>query len=344
MICDTEELSILCSLVKDTDLVDALNDDTSKWTIFAPTNDSFENIGYDIMDKITKNTKVLRNILLFHAVDDKVKSDDLYCTGLAEMANGDDSRTVCTANGSIHQKGGGNPSNKMPRIVHVDIPTCQGYIHIVNQVMLPRRLHKEADIPDVPQKMPEPPMPECQTIGTYYNIVFAYSFMFFGSFFRNASSPTLFLLSDILILKKITAELVCGDSDLSELCRAVELANEHEALIANLVDPTKKYTVFAPTNQAFYEYTDVLEFQWDDLYDKDISHLVKFHIIKDDIKYADDLICTRAVEMMNGKDSRTVCSHGYKHQKGLMNPSDDMPKIVEDDIAACNGVIHKVDE
>ena len=169
-------------------------------------------------------------------------------------------------------------------------------------------------------------------------------------------------------------DYICSDNELSEFCDAIHFADNFEALKDKLdshYDPDddkddehgsyksdyrygreqaprprpKMFTVFAPTNKAFEEYsTYVLKAEWDDLYDRMISHLVKFHIIKDDVKYEDDLICTHAVEMMNGVDSRTVCSSGYKHQKGAKNPRDDMPRIVEDDIAACNGVIHKVDE
>ena len=164
-------MGILCGLLHDTDLVDVLNDDDGTWTVFAPTNYAFEDVGYDIMEKVTKNVKVLRNVLLFHVVDDKVNSDDLYCMGLTEMANGDDSRTVCPSDGKVYQKGGGNPRNKMPKIIDVNIRTCQGYIHIVDQVMLPRQLHKEADVPDVPHQMPEPPMPQCKTICTYHTLL-----------------------------------------------------------------------------------------------------------------------------------------------------------------------------
>ena len=71
---------------------------------------------------------------------------------------------------------------------------------------------------------------------------------------------------------------------------------------------------------------------------------MKFHVIKDDIRFEADLVCTRAIEMMNGKDSRTVCTGNGKHQKGGKNPRDDMPRIVNDDIVGCNGVLHVVNE
>ena len=99
--------------------------------MFAPTNAAFEELGQDVLDFVLADIDVLTDILLFHAVPDVVGSDDLQCTGLVEMANSQDSRTVCTGNGDIHQKGGSNPRNDMPKIVTPDIKTCQGYIHIV---------------------------------------------------------------------------------------------------------------------------------------------------------------------------------------------------------------------
>ena len=160
-ICSKNKFSTLCDLLGDTDLVDTFNGEY-EYTIFAPTDNAFDNVGDEIVNLVTKKASTLRNLLLFHAVDDKVKFDDLYCTGLTEMANGDDSRTVCTSDGKVHQKGGGNPRNMMPRIIEYNIPTCQGYIHVIDEVLLPRQLTKEANVPSIPT--PEPPMRECYSL------------------------------------------------------------------------------------------------------------------------------------------------------------------------------------
>ena len=44
----------------------------------------------------------------------------------------------------------------MPEIIATDIKTCQGYIHVVDEVMLPARLGIEL-----------PPKPACKSIGKW---------------------------------------------------------------------------------------------------------------------------------------------------------------------------------
>jgi uncharacterized surface protein with fasciclin (FAS1) repeats len=89
------------------------------------------------VEGLLDNIPALTNILLFHAVADKVvMSDDLHCAALTKMANGKNSRTVCKGQ-TVSQKGAGNSREKMPNIVTADIEACNGVVHVVNQVMLP---------------------------------------------------------------------------------------------------------------------------------------------------------------------------------------------------------------
>jgi uncharacterized surface protein with fasciclin (FAS1) repeats len=89
--CGLDDFSTLCTLVKDFGLAEALSGGT--WTVFAPPNSAFEAIA-DAVATLDEATIV--DVLLFHAVPDvAVKSSDLKCGGLVEMANGKDSRTIC---------------------------------------------------------------------------------------------------------------------------------------------------------------------------------------------------------------------------------------------------------
>ncbi len=125
--CSLDDFSTLCTAVKEAKLEDALSD--GHWTVFAPTNAAFSELG-DLLDTVLADTKLLTDILLFHAVDDVVGSSDLVCSATVEMANGQSSRTVCEGK-KIFQKGGSNPRNDMPQIIETDIETCQGFIHVV---------------------------------------------------------------------------------------------------------------------------------------------------------------------------------------------------------------------
>lgn len=125
--CSLDDFSTLCSAIEAAGLADALS--SGHWTVFAPTNAAFDALG-DLLDTVLADTALLTDILLFHAVDDAVSSKDLECAATVEMANLQNSRTVCEG-GKIYQKGGSNPRNDMPQIIQTDIKTCQGYIHVI---------------------------------------------------------------------------------------------------------------------------------------------------------------------------------------------------------------------
>jgi uncharacterized surface protein with fasciclin (FAS1) repeats len=103
--------------------------------VFAPTNEAFANLG-DTLDAVLADKDLLTDVLLFHAVAGEVLSTDLRCKKRVKMANGKDSRTVCRG-ASVFQKGAGNPRSDMPEIIEVNLPACNGILHIVDEVMLP---------------------------------------------------------------------------------------------------------------------------------------------------------------------------------------------------------------
>lgn len=110
-------------------------------------------------------------------------------------------------------------------------------------------------------------------------------------------------------------------------------------------------TVFAPNNEAFLELPP--------RYIEMITHnpglmtrLLMFHTVEDQTLYKDDLPCVAGknlVKMTNGKDSRTLCRDkkaGYpvpRYQKGKYNTDNDLPRFVQFDMHACNGVVHELD-
>ena len=119
------------------DLADTLDDKDEHFTVFAPNDDAFGNLPDGTVEALLDDIHALTNILLFHVVAGHVlEADDLHCTDKIEMANGDDSRTVCKGH-DIFQKGAGNSRSKMPEIIATDIEACNGIIHVVSEVMLP---------------------------------------------------------------------------------------------------------------------------------------------------------------------------------------------------------------
>ena len=123
------------------------------WTIFAPTDDAFDALALDddeLVDALLNCTSALNSVLSFHTVfgNEVLFNTDLVCGEEIAMANGDLSRTVCR-DGNIYQKGGqnnprdnndnnNNANTNMPMIIAADVEACNGVVHIVDKVMLPK--------------------------------------------------------------------------------------------------------------------------------------------------------------------------------------------------------------
>jgi len=129
-------------------------------------------------------------------------------------------------------------------------------------------------------------------------------------------------------------EVVCKDKELSMLCDFLK-DNKNKEEYKWLTNPNKRYTLFAPVNDAI-----------ENLPDK-YSTTLKYHIAKGRASFAKDLSCiagNNLVTMSNGKDTRTKCRKEVPYiQQGKGNVDLDIyPEFLETDIIACNGLIHKV--
>jgi uncharacterized surface protein with fasciclin (FAS1) repeats len=118
------------------------------------------------------------------------------------------------------------------------------------------------------------------------------------------------------------------------------------------------WTVFVPTDDAFEDASPVLKA----ITDEEEMRVLLFHFYKNYYLTYDELVCRETIqsvldhtqnhnddEQPNGPDeSRTKCDKGYgkdvKFQTGNGNTKQgSLPKIVDSDIHACNGIIHVLD-
>lgn len=133
IVCDdSDDYTQLCELLKEFDLADALG--VGEWTVFVPTEDALKGVDWDSL-----TDDQIKDVILFHTVEGTViNSSDLSCSDTIEMGNGDDSRTKCKG-GSTYQTGIGNfGMDLIPQIIDQDIEACNGIIHIIDSVMLPK--------------------------------------------------------------------------------------------------------------------------------------------------------------------------------------------------------------
>ena len=273
--CTTGGFDTLCKAVLATGL-DKVLDGPGMYTVFAPTDEAFGNLPEGTVEALLEDIPALSDLLRFHAVSGKVYSTDLECTSLVHMLNGNDTRTVCR-NQNTFQTGAGNSDYQMPQFIDVDRETCNGVVHVLDEVMLPP--------PDSDDK--------CHSI----------------------------------------SEIACNTYGFKVLCEALEVSGLKEVL-----DGSDKYTIFAPTDDAFNNLPPGVVVDENGLKD-----LLLLHSVAGEIP-SWKLQCTRLVHMANGQDTRTVCQDEKINQKGAGNADDQKPEIIDMDIKACNGIVHVVNQ
>jgi len=110
--------------------------DTDTWTLFAPTDEAIKNSGL-VIDDVTAYAAI--RLLMFHEVKGQaLTASDLICDAgenLIEMGSGQATRTICSKDSPIGQKGGGNASPAL--FMGDEIVACNGVIHIIDEVLLP---------------------------------------------------------------------------------------------------------------------------------------------------------------------------------------------------------------
>jgi len=135
--CSNDYLSIMCAQLTENALLDDLTD--GLWTVFVPTNEAFRTAPLNMM----RSSSDMTDVLLGHTImNELIPFDELVCTQRKEMTNGDYTRTVCVKEGpykvpKTYQNGAGNDDTQRPEILDINIPACNGIIHIVSEVILP---------------------------------------------------------------------------------------------------------------------------------------------------------------------------------------------------------------
>lgn len=129
-----DNLSTLVGALQRVDLVAVLEGD-GPFTVFAPTNQAFEDLGVDLN---TLSDEALEEILLYHVLGGQVASTDLaegqtYATTAAQTGPGDTQLSVLiekASNGTVTVNG-------LATVTGADISATNGVIHVVDQVLLP---------------------------------------------------------------------------------------------------------------------------------------------------------------------------------------------------------------
>lgn len=117
--------TLLVALARTGLLRDAL---LGELTLLAPSDDAFKSIG--ITTRNVKDVPNLKEILLYHVIDGKVRSTDLV-EGYAPTLNGASVRVSLD---------GGVFFNNTSEVIRADIHTFRGVLHLIDEVLIPPTL------------------------------------------------------------------------------------------------------------------------------------------------------------------------------------------------------------
>ncbi|MGB3851083.1 MAG: fasciclin domain-containing protein [Tunicatimonas sp.] len=124
-----DQLSTLVEAIKQADLTDALSDESTPITIFAPNNSAFTNYltnnpDFGSLSDIPKD--VLADVLKYHVVPGTQLAEDLTAGSLSTLLDGQ-TIAVTTDNGVV--------LNGTTRVIRADIQASNGVIHIIDAVL-----------------------------------------------------------------------------------------------------------------------------------------------------------------------------------------------------------------
>lgn len=126
----TEDLSTLVTALDAAGLVDTLADESSMFTVFAPTNAAFAALPDGVLDGLLADTDALSGVLTYHVLGSKVEA----AGAVAAAGN-----TVETVNGASIglSLDGSNLLVNTATVTVTDIQASNGVVHIIDAVLLP---------------------------------------------------------------------------------------------------------------------------------------------------------------------------------------------------------------
>ncbi|XP_071352969.1 periostin, osteoblast specific factor b isoform X4 [Trachinotus anak] len=123
-----DDLTTLSDLAQNSGLLEKLGQ-PGHYTLFAPTNEAFEKLGSDVLERIQGDKEVLRALLNFHLLDSIQCSEAIIAGSTYETLEGNNIEIGCD--------GESLTVNGIKMVLKKDIVTTNGVIHFIDQVLMP---------------------------------------------------------------------------------------------------------------------------------------------------------------------------------------------------------------
>ncbi|XP_037534216.1 periostin, osteoblast specific factor b [Nematolebias whitei] len=124
----SDDLTTLSDMVKNAGLLEKLGT-PGHYTLFAPTNDAFDKLGSDTMERLLSDKEVLKALLTFHLLDSVQCSEAILAGTSYETLEGHNIEIGCD--------GESLTVNGIKMVLKKDIVTTNGVIHLIDQVLVP---------------------------------------------------------------------------------------------------------------------------------------------------------------------------------------------------------------
>lgn len=123
-----DNFSALVDAVVAQDLAGALGDVHAQYTVFAPTNDAFAALPYDVKEALERDPSLLTDILLYHVVEHEYFADRVIAAHAFPTLQGGEV-AVSLRDGAAYVD--------EAKIIATDIDVTNGVIHVIDTVLIP---------------------------------------------------------------------------------------------------------------------------------------------------------------------------------------------------------------
>ncbi len=123
-------VSTLVAAVTQAGLVDTLNDTSTEFTVFAPSNDAFAKIPEADLNALLANQEQLTSILTLHVVPgQRLSAEELAAMGTVPTVNGQEI--------TLAVEGGNLMVNGQASVICPNVQTANATVHIIDTVLTP---------------------------------------------------------------------------------------------------------------------------------------------------------------------------------------------------------------
>merc|ERR1719419_870996 len=123
-----DDLTTLSDVAQKSGLLDKLGE-PGHFTLFAPTNEAFESLGSDVLERLQSDKEVLQALVNYHLLNSVQCAEAIMAGSVYETAEGSTIEVGCD--------GDTLTVNGIKMVLKKDIVTTNGVIHLIDQVLIP---------------------------------------------------------------------------------------------------------------------------------------------------------------------------------------------------------------